>query len=447
MQKIKNRFLLSTVILVVVIAFAGILLGDSKVKAGVSDTFDVQFPDYNMAVAFSESLGKVPSDLITQEDIDSTATVFLQNKNINSIEGIGLFENIVALIVDNNNIQTIPDEIGNLTKVVNLGLHENQITNVSGNIGNLPDLRYITLHDNKLSSLSNNIVNTSGHLGITLFNNQLTALPDDFGQISTLEELYLANNQLTVLPNSITNLTNLVQLDLQYNNIKDLPEVQYQFILNVDFSLVKNQSYTETVLGSYNNGNIIFSSLPIFEQISTYGDGSSITYSLLKPSGATVTVVPVIAGGTVTIDKGYLDENGDYTLIGNVDSGALNPSEYIQSFTYNKSIPQLVLNEPLTVKLNKGTAFVEPGFTATDYVDGNITNEVVVSGTVNVNEVGIYILTYSVTNSFGEKAEAKRTIEVVDRSNNGGNSSTGNLKGKGSLPATGGFETIVLGLF
>ncbi|MDT2391571.1 immunoglobulin-like domain-containing protein [Enterococcus avium] len=64
--------------------------------------------------------------------------------------------------------------------------------------------------------------------------------------------------------------------------------------------------------------------------------------------------------------------------------------------------------------ITKGTAF-DPmaGVSATDQTDGDITSKVTVSGNVDVNVEGSYLLTYSVTNSKGQTATQSAHIVVV----------------------------------
>ncbi|TSD02569.1 MAG: hypothetical protein Athens071416_626 [Parcubacteria group bacterium Athens0714_16] len=63
--------------------------------------------------------------------------------------------------------------------------------------------------------------------------------------------------------------------------------------------------------------------------------------------------------------------------------------------------------------LNVGDTYVEPGFTATDNEDGDITSSVVVSGSVNTSVAGVYTLTYNVIDSGSLSAiEQTRIITV-----------------------------------
>jgi hypothetical protein len=72
----------------------------------------------------------------------------------------------------------------------------------------------------------------------------------------------------------------------------------------------------------------------------------------------------------------------------------------------------LIGNSPMSVE--GATSFSDPGATASDPEDGNLTSSVQVSGTVDLQSVGPYVLTYSVTDSSGIEVNATRTVNVVD---------------------------------
>ena len=62
-----------------------------------------------------------------------------------------------------------------------------------------------------------------------------------------------------------------------------------------------------------------------------------------------------------------------------------------------------------------GSTFVDPGAYATDEEDGDISNSIQVSGSVDTNTHGTYVLAYNVTDSDGNSATVVvRTINVVD---------------------------------
>lgn len=66
------------------------------------------------------------------------------------------------------------------------------------------------------------------------------------------------------------------------------------------------------------------------------------------------------------------------------------------------------------IKVMQGASFTDPGATATDNVDGNITNRVVKTGTVNTALVGTYTLRYDVSDSAGNAAiSVTRSVAVT----------------------------------
>lgn len=76
--------------------------------------------------------------------------------------------------------------------------------------------------------------------------------------------------------------------------------------------------------------------------------------------------------------------------------------------------PVITLVQGNNIARDKGADFAEPGFTAVDECDGDITSQVTVSGTVDGHTYGTYVLTYTVTDSSGNVGEVKRTVQIAD---------------------------------
>lgn len=62
-----------------------------------------------------------------------------------------------------------------------------------------------------------------------------------------------------------------------------------------------------------------------------------------------------------------------------------------------------------------GNTYEEPGYNAIDNCDGDITDKVIVEGSVNTSKVRTYEIKYSVTDSSGNKTEKIRKVNVLDR--------------------------------
>jgi PKD repeat protein len=76
--------------------------------------------------------------------------------------------------------------------------------------------------------------------------------------------------------------------------------------------------------------------------------------------------------------------------------------------------PVLTLNGASDITLEVGSPYNELGATATDAKEGNLDGAIVVSGSVDVNTLGTYEITYFVQDNQGNSTTAIRTINVVD---------------------------------
>ena len=74
--------------------------------------------------------------------------------------------------------------------------------------------------------------------------------------------------------------------------------------------------------------------------------------------------------------------------------------------------PVITLEPPDTMELDVGEAFIEPGYTAIDNIDGNITDKVVVTNPVKVDSVAVYRITYTVIDEAGNFASKLRYVKV-----------------------------------
>lgn len=76
--------------------------------------------------------------------------------------------------------------------------------------------------------------------------------------------------------------------------------------------------------------------------------------------------------------------------------------------------PEVALNGGSEITLEVGNDFTDPGFLATDLVDGDVSDSVEVTGSVDTSTPGTYLVRYTVRDSSGnESAVHTRTINVV----------------------------------
>ncbi len=78
-----------------------------------------------------------------------------------------------------------------------------------------------------------------------------------------------------------------------------------------------------------------------------------------------------------------------------------------------KPVITLTGSSPMTVECH--STFTDPGATASDNVEGNITSKIIKTGTVNANAPGAYTITYNVSDIAGNAAmPVSRTVNVTD---------------------------------
>ena len=103
----------------------------------------------------------------------------------------------------------------------------------------------------------------------------------------------------------------------------------------------------------------------------------------------------------------------DGTVRYTVADSSGNTAEVVRNIVYHDPVPpELMLAGNADVSITQGNAYNEPGYTATDNCDGDLTEKVTVSGAVDVNTPGTYTLQYSVTDSYNNTTMVTRTIRV-----------------------------------
>ena len=111
---------------------------------------------------------------------------------------------------------------------------------------------------------------------------------------------------------------------------------------------------------------------------------------------------------TDRVDSSYFEDKVILKVSDSADNEMMREIPIIYEDIEN---PKLTLKGNETIYLSVSGKYNEPGYTATDNCDGDITSKVSVSGNVN-NQVGTYKLTYTVSDDAGNVAEAYRTVKV-----------------------------------
>ena len=118
-----------------------------------------------------------------------------------------------------------------------------------------------------------------------------------------------------------------------------------------------------------------------------------------------------VADGDVTDRVQAKEENGRvfYTVTDN----AGNTATAERAIHYDDPVPPtLTLLGEETITITAGALFEDPGWTAEDNVDGDLTDAVQVTGSVERYHKGEYVLTYTVQDGYHNEVSATRTVIV-----------------------------------
>ena len=90
-----------------------------------------------------------------------------------------------------------------------------------------------------------------------------------------------------------------------------------------------------------------------------------------------------------------------------------NSAQAVRELVYYDPVPPaVVLEGDSYITLKEGQPYQEPGFTASDNCDGDLTAQVRISGAVDVNTPGVYKLYYTAEDRFGNSDTEVRIIQV-----------------------------------
>ena len=317
------------------------------------------------------------------------------------------------------------------------------------------------LGENPIQLFVNDTYTDAGATALDNVDGDITDLIEVTGSVNTaVEGTYtLFYNVRDTAGNEAAQVTRTV------NVVELVDETPPTITLNGNATINLNVGDTYTELGATATDNIdgdISANISITGNVNTTAPGMYVVrYNVSDAAGNAATevtrVVNVLADTTIPVislngnTAINLDINDTYTELGatatdNVDgditanisiSGTVDtttPGVYIIRYNVNDAagnaaaevtrtvtvladttIPVISLNGNATVNLNVGDAYTELGATATDNIDGNITANISISGTVDTATAGVYIIRYNVNDAAGNAAaEVTRTVNVEE---------------------------------
>ena len=130
---------------------------------------------------------------------------------------------IRTLWLSSNNIQTVPEEIGELTGLELMNLCGNQLASLPKSARNLKNIWCLELYDNRFEEIPEEIAGMKKLKHLYIQENQIKSLRPSICRLQDLIVLDISNNPIAELPGDIVNLVSLEALHLEGTYLEYLP--------------------------------------------------------------------------------------------------------------------------------------------------------------------------------------------------------------------------------
>ncbi|NOH98556.1 leucine-rich repeat-containing protein kinase family protein [Vibrio sp. 99-70-13A1] len=166
-------------------------------------------------LALSEELTEFPVEIL--ELADTLEILDLSNNQLNELPSeLAQLTHLRIIFASNNHFTHLPDVLGQLPMLEMVGFKSNKIKQVSET--SLPErLRWLILTDNEIEILPNSLGQRPRLQKLALAGNQIQELPSSMIGLNNLELLRLSANQLSTFPELLLSLPKLAWLAFSGN--------------------------------------------------------------------------------------------------------------------------------------------------------------------------------------------------------------------------------------
>ena len=134
-----------------------------------------------------------------------------------------LADSLEVLNLSQNQLSTLPDDLGQLKKLRIFFASDNQFTHLPAVLGECPQLSMIGFKANQIETVDPAAF-PAVLRWLILTDNRIAALPASLGHCERLQKLMLSGNRLRHLPETMTNCTRLEMIRLASNAFETLPD-------------------------------------------------------------------------------------------------------------------------------------------------------------------------------------------------------------------------------
>lgn len=156
---------------------------------------------------------------------------------------IGRLINLKVLMLDTNELYSLPKEICLLQSLERLSLSNNFLSSLPHGFGRFPNLRSIHASNNKFEAFPLEVCDIKNLQFLDLSDNLLLSVPEDISKLTNLRTLLLNYNKLIQLPDALCELVDLECLWLGNNRLRELPH-KFGQLIHLDWGY----RYTSSVL-------------------------------------------------------------------------------------------------------------------------------------------------------------------------------------------------------
>ena len=331
---------------------------------------------------------------------DTTATTDIVNNSSGATINTTTLTNISTIIADvfNDSSVTSSSQVSQLqVEIISQAEDEDFVTTISNDV----------LDENDTEAIASNIVTDSDEVelpesniipvivitGDNPVNHEGATEYTDAGATATDS----SGNDISVTTSGTVNINAVGTYSIMYSVTDDNGLQAVQLIRTVN--VVDTTAPVITLIGDN----------PVTHEGATVYTDAGATASDTMDGDITDSIVT-----TSTVDS---DAIGTYTVTYNVSDQAGNQATEVTRtvIVEDTTPPVITLIGDALVTHEGATPYTDQGATATDSLDGDITDSIVTTGVVDINNKGTYTKKYNVTDNEGNQAtEVTRTVNVVD---------------------------------
>lgn len=215
-----------------------------------------------------QNLTELPANITSQANLK--VVNLTNNPKLNwhkTLKQLCNLPQIKTLILDDNQLTSLPDAIQDCKQLTGLSLAKNPMLDVAVALTKVSKhpLNYLNLSRNQLTTLPRELANFVALNDLRLSHNQIheTDAFSSLVEVKSLRTLWLDNNELTSLPDSLYLLSQVHYLYLDHNHLSTLPinflqlRAQAVWLGHNEFKEIPdNLAYSYVLMAFLNNNHI-----------------------------------------------------------------------------------------------------------------------------------------------------------------------------------------------